>query len=241
MDAAPRRKPLTEAQRILEEAGYPKGIDPLSGESLILYFDTVATGPDDKARLSWFRKQFAKLGIHLVIRATDYNRFQQKMRTGNAQIFMWGWNADYPDPENFFFLLYGPNAKVKAGGENAGNYRNPHFDKRFEAMRTLSNGEERFRLIQELQQIVRRDAPWLFGVHPKSFSLFHGWYKNRKANLMSNNDIKYLRIDTEERESKRRQWNEPRIVPVVVLALIVLALISPAWLFYRRKRLATAL
>jgi oligopeptide transport system substrate-binding protein len=48
-----------------------------------------------------------------VIRVTDYNRFQEKVREGTAQIFSWGWNADYPDPENFLFLLYGPNGKSK--------------------------------------------------------------------------------------------------------------------------------
>ncbi|MCI0653801.1 MAG: ABC transporter substrate-binding protein, partial [Methylococcaceae bacterium] len=237
---AVRRKSLDEAKKRMLEAGYAGGRDPDSGQPLILYFDTVATGPDDKARLNWFRKQFAKLGIHLVIRATDYNRFQQKMRTGNAQIFMWGWNADYPDPENFFFLLYGPNAKVEAGGENAANYRNPRFDKLFEAMRNMHDGETRFRLIQELQEIVRRDAPWLFGVHPKNFSLSHGWYKNLKPNLMANNNLKYLRIDTGQRESKRNEWNRPKLWPVILLALVVLALILPAWSYYRHKQLATA-
>lgn len=238
---APKRKSLDQAVALLESAGYPGGRDPDTGQSLILYFDTVATGPDDKARLSWFRKQFAKLGIHLVIRATDYNRFQQKMRTGNAQIFMWGWNADYPDPENFFFLLYGPNAKVENGGENAVNYKNSRFDRLFETMRNRSNGEARFRLIQELQEMVRRDAPWLFGVHPKDFSLSHSWYQNLKPNQMANNDIKYQRIDTDEREAKRDEWNRPYIWPVALLLLILVALVAPAWLYYRRKQYATAL
>lgn len=240
VDKTPRRKNLDMAKILMQEAGYPAGRDPRSGQSLILYFDTVATGPDEKALLNWYTKQFSKLGIHLVVRQTDYNRFQQKMRTGNAQIFTWGWNADYPDPENFFFLLYGPNNKVEAGGENAGNYRNPEFDSLFEAMRNMNSGEQRFNLIQELQKIVRRDAPWLFGVHPKSFSLHHGWYKNSKPNLMANNNLKYLRIDTRQRESKRNEWNRPRIWPVVVLVLIAAALIAPAWLFYRRRRYATA-
>ncbi|MGH8553159.1 MAG: ABC transporter substrate-binding protein, partial [Methylococcales bacterium] len=74
VDGAARRKPLDEAKKLMDKAGYVAGQDPASGQALILYFDTVATGPDDKARLNWFRKQFQKLGIHLVIRATDYNR-----------------------------------------------------------------------------------------------------------------------------------------------------------------------
>jgi ABC-type oligopeptide transport system, periplasmic component len=90
------------------------------------------SGPDSKARLNWLRKQFNKLNIQLVIRGTDYNRFQEKMRNGNAQMFMWGWNADYPDPENFLFLLYGKNAKAVHGGENAANYQNELFDALFE-------------------------------------------------------------------------------------------------------------
>ena len=61
-------------------------------------------------------KQFAKIGIQLEVRATDYNQFQDKMRKGTHQIFFWGWLADYPDAENFLFLLYGPNAKALTDG-----------------------------------------------------------------------------------------------------------------------------
>ena len=63
--------------------------DPASGGPLILYYDTPAAGPDSKAMLQWYRKQLAKLGIELVIRATDYNRFQDKMLKGTSQIFSW--------------------------------------------------------------------------------------------------------------------------------------------------------
>ena len=86
-----------------------------------------ASGSEAKAQFDWLRKQFHKLNIQLDIRSTDYNRFQDKIRHGQAQIFQWGWNADYPDPENFLFLLYGPNGKVATDGENASNYSNTEF------------------------------------------------------------------------------------------------------------------
>src|SRR3546814_2372414 len=63
------------------------------------------------AMLDWMRRQLGALNVQLEVRATDYNRFQDKMRNGSAQMYMWGWVADYPDAENFLFLLYGPNAK----------------------------------------------------------------------------------------------------------------------------------
>ncbi|MGZ5051446.1 MAG: ABC transporter substrate-binding protein [Methylobacter sp.] len=230
-----QRKKIEAARQLMTEAGYANGTDPKTNEALILYFDTVATSVDDRPRMNWYRKQFEKLGIKLVIRSTDYNRFQEKMRTGNAQIYVWGWNADYPDPENFFFLLYGPNSKVQAGGENASNYHNPEFDRLFEEMRNMDNGEQRYRIIQQLQEIVRRDAPWVFGFHPKNFALYHSWYKNLKPNLMANNQLKYTRIDTALRTEKRKEWNEPVFWPLVLGALAFVAMLIPAINAYRRR------
>jgi ABC-type transport system substrate-binding protein len=236
-----QRKKIDAARQLMAEAGYAGGIDPKTKEALILYFDTTGASVDDRPRMNWYRKQFEKLGIKLVIRATDYNRFQEKMRTGNAQIFVWGWNADYPDPENFFFLLYGPNSKVQRGGENASNYQNPEFDRLFEQMRNMDNGEPRYRIIQQMQEIVRRDAPWVFGFHPKDFLLFHGWYKNLKPNLMANNRLKYTRIDTADRAEKRQQWNSPIFWPLALVGGMFVLMLIPAVNAYRRRFRGTKL
>lgn len=230
-----QRKTLSEARQLMTEAGYHNGIDPKTGEALILYFDTTSVSIDDRPRLNWYRKQFAKLGIKLVVRGTDYNRFQQKMRTGNAQLFIWGWNADYPDPENFFFLLYSQNAKVEHGGENAVNYKNKEFDRLFEQMRNMDNSPERYQIIQKMQEVVRHDAPWIFGFHPKNFALYHGWYKNLKPNLMANNRLKYTRIDGQSRAEKRAQWNQPVFWPLIVIVLVLLGLTVPGVIAYRRR------
>ena len=239
VDNQAQRKTLDTAKQIMTEAGYQNGIDPKTGEALILYLDTPASGPDDRARLNWYRKQFTKLGIQLVIRATDYNRFQQKMRGGNAQIFMWGWNADYPDPENFFFLLYGPNGKVKNSGENAVNYTNPEFDRLFEKMRVIENSPERLQLIQQLQEIIRRDAPWVFGFHPKSFGLSHHWFTNLKPNLMANNRLKYTRINTEQRQAARQQWNQPVLWPLTILIVLLILMVAQAVRVQQRRNRET--
>ncbi len=235
------RKSIETARKLLTEAGFPQGRDPRTGAPLLLYFDVPGGGPDDKARLNWYRKQFAKLGIQLVVRATDYNRFRDKMHTGNAQIFIWGWNADYPDPENFFFLLYGPNGKVKYGGENTANYENPEFDRLFERMRNMDDTPERQRLIDRLQDIVRHDAPWVFGFHPKNFSLYHSWLHNVKPNLMANNTLKYLRLDPEKRAELRTLWNRPLWWPLTALLLGLVVAVIPAWRQYRKRMQATAL
>jgi ABC-type transport system substrate-binding protein len=231
----PRRKSLEQARQLLAAAGYPNGVDRQTGKTLLLNYETAATGPEEKAKLDWLRKQFDKLGIHLVVRATDYNRFQEKMRKGDAQLFEWGWNADYPDPENFLFLLYGPNKKVGADGENASNYDNPEFNRLFEQMKNMENGPRRLSLIRRMLDIARRDAPWAWGLHPKTFLLEHAWIHNDKPHQIANNTLKYLRLEPERRTRSRDNWNRPVTWPLWVLLGVLVAGTIPAVIAYRRK------
>lgn len=228
---APQRRSLREAKQLMVQAGYPKGIDPKTGRPLVLHYDTVSSsGPDDKARFNWMRKQFAQLGIVLDIRATQYNRFQDKMRQGQAQMFSWGWMADYPDPENFLFLLYGPNGKVKYHGENASNYMRPQFDRCFEKMRNMANGPARQRVVDQCVAIVQRDAPWVWGFYPKSFVLAHRWMQPIKPNAMANNVLKYYQVHAKDRRAQQIVWNRPRwSILGWVLVAILSVLIGLLW------------
>jgi ABC-type transport system substrate-binding protein len=229
-----KRKSIEEARRLLAKAGYPDGRDVKTGKPLVLYLDATGGGPDDSARQNWIRKQFDKLDIQLQIRNTDYNRFQDKMLKGTAQIFQWGWNADYPDPENFLFLLYGKNAKFQKNGENAANYSNPEYDRLFDRMKSMPNGPARQAIIDRMIDILRRDAPWAFGFHPKQFVLYHDWYFNAKPNLMANNLLKYRRIDPQLREQKRHEWNQPVVWPLGLIGLLLVLMVAPAVIGYKR-------
>ncbi|MCH9644174.1 MAG: ABC transporter substrate-binding protein [Gammaproteobacteria bacterium] len=233
-----KRKPLAVAKKLLAEAGYPGGRNPKTGKQLILNYDVTATSsPDDKARFNWMRKQFAKLGIQLNIRSTQYNRFQDKVRTGHAQIFSWGWLADYPDPENFLFLLYGPNGKVKHGGENASNYVNPTVDRLFEQIKILPDGKQRQQKINALLKIIREDSPWIWGVHPIQFTLSHSWNHPSKPHAIANNLLKYQRLDFEKRQALQKKWNKPVLWPLWgLLAFLIIIALPLALSYWRRER-----
>jgi len=239
-DGQAKRKPVELAKKLLAEAGWPNGRDAKTGEPLVIYLDTTSGGMGDKSRLDWLARQFAKLDIQLVVRSTDFNRFQEKIRKGAVQLYFLGWNADYPDPENFFFLLLGSEGKVAKMGENASNYVNDEFDRLFAQMKDLDNGPRRQALIDRMNRIVQNDAPWIFCFYPKSYTLAHSWLHNRKPTDVGHNSLKYQRLDVGERERLRREWNEPVLWPLVVGALVLMALAFPAIVSYRRRERASA-
>jgi ABC-type transport system substrate-binding protein len=240
VDGRPRRKSIDAAKALLAEAGYPGGRDEKTGEPLVINLDTTAGGVGGKSRIDWLNKQFQKINVQLVVRSTDYNRFQEKLLKGAAQLFYFGWNADYPDPENFLFLLYGPQGKVRHQGENAANYANPEYDRLFEAMRAMDNGPERQALIDRMLAILRQDSPWIWGFHPTDYTLRHAWLTNRKPTKVGNNTLKYQRIDAALREDLRQQWNRPVLLPLIAITFLLGVVILPAFISHRRRERATA-
>lgn len=240
IDGAPRRKPIEAARALMAAAGYPNGRDAQTGEPLVLYLDTTGGGMGEKSRLDWLTRQFSRIDIQLVVRATDFNRFQDKLRKGSVQLYYLGWNADYPDPENFFFLLHGPESRVGGGGENSSNYRNPDYDRLFMTMKDMDNTPARLAIIRKMNTILHHDAPWVFGLHPKSYTLGHRWLRNRKPSDVGNNSLKYQRIDAADRAIARAAWNRPQRWPLAAGALAVALLVGPALLAYRRRERGAA-
>jgi len=237
----PERKSIATAKRLLAEAGYPEGVDEVTRQPLVINLDTTANGAGDKSRLDWMRKQFNKLGVQLVVRSTDYNRFQDKVRRGDTQMFYYGWNADYPDPENFLFLLDGAQGKVAHGGENASNYSNAEYDRLFDKMKNMENNPERQLIIDQMLAILHDDSPWLWGYHPQNYVLQHGWLHNVKPNVMATNKLKYWRVDAMLRDQMRGRWNQPMLWPLWSGGAAALLFAFWIWRVLRKREQACSL
>jgi len=223
----PKRKSLDEARRLLAEAGYPGGVGP-DGRPLVVNFDNAATGGGADAYFRWLHRQFGKLGITVINRTTDSSTFDSKALEGKVQMFRYGWLPDYPDPETYLFLLYGPNSIVKSHGPNPANYQNDEYDRLFNKMLTMPNSPERQQTIEQMQKILQRDLPWFSVKQNAAFTLTHGWVKNSKINVMAWNKDKYVDIDVEERERYRQAENQPLRWPIYAPVALVLVVALPA-------------
>ncbi|MBI3395750.1 MAG: hypothetical protein HY042_07945 [Spirochaetia bacterium] len=218
---------LELAKRLLAEAGYPNGIDPATGRALKVSLVQVAS-PGSTSLYRFYIDQFSKVNIELKIELLDWPTVIEKKNKKTYQMIHGSWGADYPDPQNFLQLLYGPNT---ANSYNENNYHNPAFDALYDQMKAMPPGPERRALIKRMIDIVSDDAPMMFLFHPIVFSLSHKWVAPIKPHPFDNNQLRFRDIDTDTRRALTSEWNRPPaaaylLIFCVVGGLAVLAFIA---------------
>ncbi len=134
----PNRYDLESAKKLLAEAGYPEGRDARTGEQLTIALDSPVSGTEERQRAEYEQRLFEALGIKIDVRESSYPRLMERLEQGNFVMGSGtGWMADFPDPENFFFLFYSKNFPRE--GANYCRYNNPEFDRLYEQMATMEN------------------------------------------------------------------------------------------------------
>lgn len=233
----PFRQPdLARARQLLAEAGYKDGIDPATRAPLRLTFNTGNTGAEALLQYEFLVSGWRQLGLDVEIDATTFNQFQEKLRRGAYQVFFAGWGADFPDPENFFFLLECANAQAKSNGPNTANFCNAQFDRLYREMKNLPSNDKRAGLIREMVAILERERPWIELFYREAYVLRHAWVANAKPMGISFPTYKYRDVQPERRARLRAEWNAPVRWPLYLLALAVVAAAVPAVRTYYRER-----
>ncbi|OGJ89508.1 MAG: hypothetical protein A2350_14525 [Candidatus Raymondbacteria bacterium RifOxyB12_full_50_8] len=182
---------VERAKRSLAEAGFP------GGRGLPEFEYLTQANTTSRQMAEKFTADMAEIGIRIKIIGVTWPEFLERLKTSKFQIAGLAWMADYPDPENFLQLLYGPN---EAPGENAANYKNAEYDSLYRKITVLTDGADRLACIKRMQAIVAEDCPWIFDTHRVSESLCYSWLKNYKPHIVSPEQVKYFRIDTDQRK-----------------------------------------
>ena len=170
-------------------------------------------------------KQLSQLGVEVQSRPWRPNVWEERVNQGKFQIIDYGWLADYPDPENFVFLLYGPN---KRPGPNCTSYNRPEYNALFEKMRSMEDSPERLKIIGQMRDMEVEDCPVVFMEHGEDLALNYDWIKNVKPHPIANDISKYRHVDAEIRARNQAEWNKPIFWPLLVFGGFLVAGSIPA-------------
>jgi ABC-type transport system substrate-binding protein len=143
------------------------------GKPLVLERWSTPTSAQRQADELW-KKNMDAIGLRIEFRKDKLPELRKMSRLGKIAMRGDGWNADYPDAENFMQLLYGPNA----GQSNDARFALPEFDRLYAQARALHDSPQRNALFAKMTELVLAYAPWRLTVHILEDHLFHRWVKH---------------------------------------------------------------
>jgi oligopeptide transport system substrate-binding protein len=139
-----------------------------------------------------WKKNMDAIGIRMSFRKDQLPELRKMARAGKIQMRSDGWNADYPDAENFMQLLYGPNI----GQGNDSRFNLPEFNQLYEQARKLPDTPERTKLLNHMTELMLVYAPWKLTHHLIEDQLVYAWVVAFKPHPIRAEIWKYLDIDT---------------------------------------------
>ena len=223
---------LERGRRLIAEAGFPGGYDK-DGNQLTLTLDFDAARSSERLQAEFIKDCFEALGIKIQIIENDFARLLQKQETGNYQIAAGsGWQADYPDPENFLMLFYSKN--FPPSGKNETFFRNAEFDGLYEKMASMDEGPERLAITLRMADILAEECPIILNVQKSYYTLIQPWAQRTHANLQMELGLKYLPLDPALRAKCIAEWNRPRLWPLWAIGGVVV--LAGAYAVRRARR-----
>ena len=182
------------AAKLLDRFGYKMGKDGFrtmpDGSPLVIHVAGETSQASRQLNEVWQRSLDR---IHVRVQF-DVSKFADNLKSAKAcKLMIWGqgWNADYPDGENFMQLLYGPNT----GQSNNGCYQSKVFDAFYDKARLLPDSPERRHLYLEMSRQMEVDGAWKIGVSRLRNQLIHPWVKGYKYHPILHATWIYMDLD----------------------------------------------
>ncbi len=142
------RPDLTEARRLLAEAGYPGG----RGFPRLEYLYNTSEGSQMAAQA--YQEMWRKgLGVEVELRNLEWKVYLSAMHKGDYQIARGAWVGDYNDPNTFLEMLQTGN------GLNQARWSHPEFDRLISLAARETDPGRRYAHFQAAEQVLVREAP----------------------------------------------------------------------------------
>jgi ABC-type transport system substrate-binding protein len=161
------------ARRLLEQAGLRAGFAP----QLWLRADQTEMMIGQS-----IQQDLALVGVRAVLKPVAWPPLLETVRQPNtAELFSLGWEADFPDPENFLTVLL---SKQQWGANNDTFFDDPALDHLLAAAAPIADPRRRYALYDAAERLAVNDAPWVFLYHPVVYAIVKPWVNDYTLNPM---------------------------------------------------------
>jgi len=136
-----------KARQLVREAGYNENnpFPTIKLLSIPIYGDFA----------SFIAKELEAVGIKVQVEIIQKSLLLEQTGKSEAPFFRGSWIADYPDAENYLSVFYSRNPSPP----NYTRYKNPAFDMLYERSLMETNDSIKYKLYQQMDQLVMDDAP----------------------------------------------------------------------------------
>ncbi len=141
------------ARKLLEESPYA---DPETRPRIVVTVPGTGgtIGLDLEVILEMWKQE---LGVEVEIQQVEWATYLEDLDEQKFQAFAGlGWEADYPDPQDFLDILFHSKSGINHGG-----YSNSDVDRVLERARVEPDVLKRISLYHEAEQLIISDAAWV--------------------------------------------------------------------------------
>ncbi len=189
----PKAKALLDLFGYVDRNGDGLRERPDGGPLVFVY----ATEPDQTSRLftQLWKKNLEAVGIRVEVKVAKWPELRKESKLGKLQSWQLSWGADYPDGENFYQLLYGPNC----GSSNDACFQLAEYDALYERAGALPPGPQRTAIYQQMARVIAVYAPFKLHSHRKRNQMVQPWVLGWRRNHFLHEAYRYVDVDLERR------------------------------------------
>jgi peptide/nickel transport system substrate-binding protein/dipeptide transport system substrate-binding protein len=144
------------ARQLLQSAGLGQGFD------IDLWALPMArpTNPNGLLMAQMIQQDWARIGVRARIVSYEWGEYLRRANQGEHHVYMSGWSSGTGQADDFLT----PNLTC-AASRGGIKFCNREFDALVEAARTEVDVNKRLALIEQAQEVFKRERPWIPMAH----------------------------------------------------------------------------
>ncbi|HLY66532.1 MAG TPA: peptide ABC transporter substrate-binding protein, partial [Chloroflexota bacterium] len=158
---------VNKAKQILAEAGYPdgKGLP----QNIQASYNNLSTWPQV---MQFIQANLQAIGISIQLDPRESSSYFKEMRDNASPIFRSGWSSDYPDPDDWYRVIFKSDAS-----QNYGHWKNEKYDQLVSQAESEPDQSKRLDLYKQAAQVLADDPPASFWYYSQRFRLVKPYVK----------------------------------------------------------------